>query len=126
MWNFVFLPEDRSRVRVYLFFCCFFFVVFSRGSLYRPSGPGMSQEGSFYRKLKVLVSFLIDQNNWRASRPPPTLIFVPKSTDQNFEIAILFCIIENDNKYVFGDELLPHSPWGRDYKLHTFTSVYIQ
>ena len=54
--------------------------------------------------------------NWRAPRPPPMLIFFPKSTDQNFEIAILFCTVENHNSYVFGDDLLPHSPWGRDCK----------
>ena len=30
--------------------------------------------------------------------------------DQNFEIAILFSIVENYNNYVFGDDLLPHSP----------------
>ena len=36
------------------------------------------------------MPFLSDQKNWRAPRPPPTLIFSPKSTDQNFEIAILF------------------------------------
>ena len=55
--------------------------------------------------------------NWRASRPPPTLIFFPKSTDQNFEIAILFSKVENHNNYVFGDDLLPHNPWGKGCKL---------
>ena len=53
------------------------------------------------------------------------LIFFPKSTDQNFEIAILFSIVENHNNYVFGDDLLPHSPWGRGCKLQISTSVYI-
>ena len=98
-----------------VFICLFFF---SQGSSYRPSGPRMSQEGSF-------KSFLSDQKNWRAPRPPPTLIFSPKSTDQNFEIAILFRIVKNHNNYVFGNDLLPHSPWGRGCKLQTSTSVYI-
>ena len=32
--------------------------------------------------------------------------FSPKSTDQNFEIAILFSIVETHNNYVFGGALL--------------------
>ena len=40
-----FLPEDRSRVRVYLFVP--FVVIFSQGSSYRPIGPRMSQESLF-------------------------------------------------------------------------------
>ena len=65
------------------------------------------------------MPFLSDQKNWRASRPPPTVIFFPKSTDQNFEIAILFNIVENHNYYVFGDDLLPTVPGGgaASYKL---------
>ena len=51
-----------------------------------------------------------------APTPPPMLIFSPKSTDQNFEIAILFRIVKNHNYYVFGNDLLPHSPWGRSCK----------
>ena len=58
------------------------------------------------------MPFLSDQKNWRAPRPPPTLIFFPKSTDQNFEIAILFRIVENHNNYVFGDDLPPTVPGG--------------
>ena len=54
--------------------------------------------------------------NWRAPRPPPTLIIFPKSTDQNSEIAILFSVVEKPYNYVFGDELLPQSPRGRDQK----------
>ena len=91
-------------------FICFFFVFFPQGSSYRPSGP------------RVLFGVL----NWRAPRPPPTLIFFPKSTDQNFEIAILFRIVENHNNYVFGDDFPPHSPWRRGCKLLTLTNVYIQ
>ena len=41
------------------------------------------------------MPFLNDQKNWRAPRPPPTFFFLPKSPDQNFEIAILFSIVKN-------------------------------
>ena len=57
--------------------------------------------------------------------PPPTLIILPKSTDQNSEIAILFNVVEKPYNYVFGDDLLPHSLHGRGYKLLTLTSAYI-
>ena len=76
--------------------------------------------------MKSSSAFLSDHKNWRAPRPPPALIFFPKSTDQNFEIAILFRIVENHNNYVFGDDLLPHSSRGRGCNLQTLTSVYIQ
>ena len=46
----------------------------------------------------------LSENNWRAPRPPPTYIFSPKSPDQNFEIAILFSLVENLIIYS------PHSP----------------
>ena len=45
--------------------------------------------------------------------------------DQNSEIAILFSVVEKPYNYVFGDDLLPQSPHGRGYKLHTLTSAYI-
>ena len=33
--------------------------------------------------------------------------------DQNFEIAILFTVVDKPYNYVFGSDLLPHSPFGR-------------
>ena len=45
------------------------------------------------------MSFLSDQ---KIGVIPPTLIFFPKSPDQNSEIAILFSILEKPNNYVFG------------------------
>ena len=62
---------------------------------------------------------LSNQKNWRALRPPPTLIIFPKSTDQSSEIATLFSVVEKPYNYVFGNDLLPHSPRGRGYKLQT-------
>ena len=56
---------------------------------------------------------------------PPTLIIFPKSTNQNSEIAILFSVVKKPYNYVFGDDLLLHSPLGRGNKLQTLTSAYI-
>jgi len=71
------------------------------------------------------MPYLSDQKNWRAPRPPPTLIFTQKLPGQNSEIAILFTIIEKPNNYVFRYDLLPRSPCGRGCKLQTLTCVYI-
>ena len=51
--------------------------------------------------------------------------FFPKLPSQNYEIVILFNIVEKLNNYVFRDDLLPHSPRERGYKLQTLTSAYI-
>ena len=40
--------------------------------------------------------------------------FSPDLPDQNFQIAILFSIVEILNDYVFGCDLLPHSPQWRE------------
>ena len=88
-------------------FTCFFFFFFSfqRWS-YRPSGPSISWGGSFERKLKFLVPFSSDQKDWRATRPPPRP-FSPKSSNSNFDITILFIIIEKPNNYAFGYNMNP-------------------
>ena len=88
--------------------------------LYRPNGPRILGESSFERKLKVLVSFLKDQKNWKATRPPPTLIFSPKSPDQNFEIAILFSTVENIINMFSRMTYYPKVPGGRaeSYELY--------
>ena len=75
-------------------------------------------------KIKVLVPFLSDQKNWRAHRPPPTIIIFTKSPDQNSEIAILFKVVKKRYNYVFGDDLLPQSPRRRDQKLQTLPTAY--
>jgi hypothetical protein len=43
--------------------------------------------------------------------------FFSKSSDQNFEIAILFSIVERTNNYAFGDTMIPHNPRGKVFKL---------
>ena len=54
------------------------------------------------------MPFLSDQKiRWHLGPLPRS--FFPKSTDQNFEMAILFHIVENHNNYVFGNDLPPQS-----------------
>jgi hypothetical protein len=73
MWNFVFFP--RRKITNACLFICLFVLFFPQGWSYRSSSPRILWEGSFKRKLKVLVPFLSDQKIWRATWPPPTLIF---------------------------------------------------
>ena len=56
---------------------------------------------------------------------PLSRLFLPRSTDQNFEILTNLDIVEKPNNYVFGDDLLPDSPRGRGFKLQNLTGVYI-
>ena len=58
------------------------------------------------------MPFLSDQKNWRAPRPPPTLIILPMSTDQNSEIAILFSVVENLITMSLGTTYSPTVPMG--------------
>ena len=68
-------------MRVYLLF--FFLFFFPQGWLYQPSGPRMSQEDSFWRKLKVLVPYLSDQKIGGHLSPLPRSYFL-KVTGSKF------------------------------------------
>ena len=65
------------------------------------------------------MTFLSDQNIGGHLGPLPRSFFLPKSTDPNFEIAILFRIVENHINYVFGMTHSPTVPGGgaASYKL---------
>ena len=76
-------------------------------------GLEMLGEGSFKSKLKNLVLFFkwpkrVEGNS--ATSPP---FSCPKSSDQNFEIPILFIIDEKPNNYSFGYNMIPQSPRGK-------------
>ena len=109
-------------MRVY--YVVLFFFLFPRGDRI---GPIVLEcrERLIQTEIKSSSALFLVIKNWKVPRPPPTLSFLPKSTDQNFEIAILSSIVENHNNYVFEDGLLPQSPRGRGCKLHTLTSVYV-
>ena len=105
MWNLFFLPEGRSRMRVcffVFFFFFFFFFFFSRGDRIDPVVLECCESAHSNGNENVIVPFLSDQKNWRAPRPPPTLIIFPKSADQNTEIAILFSVVEKPYNWGLG------------------------
>ena len=75
MWNFVFLPEEKSRMCVYLFLF--------QGRSYQTKNPRISEDDPYGRKLKVLVPFLSDQKDWRAISPFP-MSFAPQFVRSKF------------------------------------------
>jgi hypothetical protein len=76
-------------------------------------------------EIKSSSALFKSPKNWRATRPLSTLIFFPKSPDQNLKIVILFSVVEKSNNYVFEDALIPHSPWGKESRLRTLSIVCI-
>ena len=46
------------------------------------------------------MPFLSDQTDWMAIGPPSTHLSPPELSDQNFEIAVLFSIVEEYSDYV--------------------------
>jgi hypothetical protein len=62
------------------------------------------------------VPFLIVKRDWRASSAPMPII--PQNTsNQNFEIAILFSVVDFQIENIFLRITLPHNPWGKGFKL---------
>ena len=64
---------------LFVFLFCFFF--FPRGDRIDP--VVLESYERAHSNGNEIVPFLSDQKNWRAPRPPPTLIVFPKSLDQN-------------------------------------------
>ena len=58
-------------------------------------------------EFKGLVRFLIVKSDWRATSPPPTPIIPPNTSNKNFEIAILFSVVDFHIENIF---LGGHSP----------------
>ena len=112
-------------MRVYLF------VFFSQGWSYRPIWS--FERGSFERILKVIMPFLSDQKIGGQLGPLPLLF--QKSSDQNFETAILFVIVGRPNNYAFGYNTTPTVPGERSLSYKTcplfahsacYSEIYIQ
>ena len=53
------------------------------------------------------MTFLIVESDWRATKPPLTPPISPNTSNKNFEIAILFNVVEKSGNYIFGDDTPP-------------------
>jgi hypothetical protein len=64
------------------------------------------------------VPFLIVESDWRGGQLAlPTPIIPPKKSNQNFEIAILFIVVDFQIENMFLRRILPHNPQGKGFKL---------
>ena len=54
--------------------------------------------------MKWLVPFLIVESDWKATNTPSTPTIYPNTSNQNFEIAILFNVVESFGNKVFKDD----------------------
>jgi len=62
------------------------------------------EKGSFDWKLEGEVPLLMVESDWKATNPLP---ISPNTSNQNFEIAILFNVFERSRNYVFEDNNFP-------------------
>ena len=91
MWNFVFFA--RSQITDACLFICFFVCFFKDDRI----DPVVLEcrEKAHSNEIKSSSAISKLAKIWRAPRPPPTHTFSSKSPDQNYEIAILFSLVEN-------------------------------
>jgi hypothetical protein len=52
------------------------------------------KKGSFDWKLEQPMPFLIVKRDWKATNTPSTPTISPNTSNENFEIAILFSIVD--------------------------------
>ena len=113
MWNFVFLCQKTDHG------CVFIVFFFSRGHRIdqvvlecckRAHSDGMKSSSALFKIPKIGGHL----------GPLPRSFFSQSSTDQNFEIAILFPIVENHNNYVFGDYFHPPQFLGEGLQVTNF------
>jgi hypothetical protein len=96
----------------------FIFLVLDQGTSYRRSCCRKVEKGSFDWKSEWLLPFLIVKRVWKATNTPSKPTIYPKTSNKNFEIAILFNVVENSVNLVFKDDNPPQSPQGKGYKLY--------
>ena len=97
MWNFVFFFARRQITDA----CLFVFFLFVLLVLFFFTGVIVSTQwsenlarGPILTEMKSSSVLFQRPKNWRAPRPPLTLIILPKSPDHISEIAILFSVVE--------------------------------
>ena len=67
-------------------------------------------------EIKNSCALLSDKKDMKATGLP-TPIYPPKLSDQKFEIAILFSIVERSNNCVFRCKMISQNAWGEACKL---------
>ena len=128
MWNLVFFffcqKTDHGCVFICLFVCFFF-----QGVIESTKWSYNVARGLILTQVKSSSVLFKRPKNWRAPKPPPTLIFPKvngsKSCDSHFGYLIWLFIFGKITMFS-GLTYSPTVPGGRGCKLQTLTSVYIQ
>jgi hypothetical protein len=68
--------------------------------------------------LEWLVPFLIVESDRKATNTHSTPTISPNTFNQNFEIAILFSVVDFQKEIMFSRRKLPHSLQGKGCKLY--------
>ena len=64
------------------------------------------------------MPFLIVESDWKATNTPYTPNISPNTSNQNFDIAVLFNAVDNSGNYMFEQDT-PHTVFrGKGYNLY--------
>ena len=85
----------------------FTFFVSDQGTLYGKNCRRNFKKGSFDWKLNRLVPLLIVESDWMATNPLPTPTLFPNTSNQNFQLTVLFNVVERSGNHVFEDDNSP-------------------
>ena len=99
----------------YLFFFFYFFFL-DQGTSHGNSCRRNFEKSFFDWELEGSVPFLIVESDWRATNIPLTPAICANTSNQNFEITILFNVVQRSENYVFEDDS-PQSPHGKGCKI---------
>jgi hypothetical protein len=93
------------------------FFPLDHGTSYRRICRGNFEKGSFNWKLEGLVPFSIVESDWKATNTLSTPTISKNTPNQNFEITILFSVVDFHIEMMFSRRTLPHSPQGKGCRL---------
>jgi hypothetical protein len=79
----------------------FWLLVLDQGTSHRRSCRRYIEKGSFNWKLEWLLPFLIFEKNWEATNIPTTPTSSPNTSNQNFEMTILFSVVDFQTEIMF-------------------------
>ena len=78
-----------------------FFFPLEQGTSYGRGRRRNFKRGSFDWKLRVVVPFLIVESDWSANSPLPTPTISPNTSNQNFDIPVLFSVVDFQVENIF-------------------------
>jgi hypothetical protein len=82
----------------------YYFFPFEQDTSYQRSCRRNLKKRSFNWKLEWLVPFLIFESDWKATNTPFMPTISKNTFNQNFEIAMLFNVVESSGNSVLKDD----------------------